>query len=389
VSLSLVDVGRQWFEDAVDTVIGWFRDGLVNGYNALTAELFGTPVPETDGAFVFGEPTNAPWPELYDALVGGEIMLLALVVLLVSVQGRHTIRIFDIGNHRTSRKARRTAWVGAVLVVTWYWIAVLVLFLVDGFTVALLPDIGTLTGAILTFLTVSFRNPALAFLLAFIGGFAMWALQALLFIREILLYVYLYAMPLGLAVAFGGIPVVSRIATRLCLKFVPLAILPLPVAILFQGYELLFGAGTAAPIAPESAFLQYLVGAMLPILSLLVVWKLFAYASPLTAAVLGGATKGIITVGAILGAAKVAGPLAATTAARWGPKAAAWHTVGRKVGRAGAPDAHTQGDGESGSGGDGSSGGNGGTAQDNVVTDAAGQRGIPEYRRTENDPGYY
>ncbi|MEY7849052.1 hypothetical protein AB7C87_07590 [Natrarchaeobius sp. A-rgal3] len=26
---------------------------------------------------------------------------------------------------------------------------------------------------------------------------------------------------------------------------------------------------------------------------------------------------------------------------------------------------------------------------DNVVSDAYGQRGVPQYRRTENDPGYY
>jgi len=58
--------------------------------------MFGTPTPQTDGVFVFGEPTNAPWSTIQDALVGGEVMLIALLLLIMSVQGRHTIRIFNI-----------------------------------------------------------------------------------------------------------------------------------------------------------------------------------------------------------------------------------------------------------------------------------------------------
>ncbi len=281
--MSLTEFGRRWFEDIVETIIEWFQDGLIDGYDYLSEELFGTPVPETDGNFVFGQPTNEPWIGLHDALVTGEIMLLSLLLLVIFVQGHHTIRIFDFGSVYQARKARRSAWTGAVLIVTWYWVAVLALYLVNGFTIALVPGIDALIDGVLDFLEVSITNPALALLMAGIGGIAMWILQALFFIREILLYIYLYATPIAIAVAYGYLPVVSRIAKQIAIKFVPLAIMPLPVAILFRGYDLLFGTGTNSAIAPESAFLSYIIGASLPIFALVLIWKLFAYASPLTA----------------------------------------------------------------------------------------------------------
>ncbi|WP_186336579.1 hypothetical protein [Natrarchaeobaculum sulfurireducens] len=381
--MSLTEFGRRWFEDIVETVIEWFQEGLVDGYNDLTEELFGTPVPETDGDFVFGQPTNMPWVDLHNSLVTGEIMLLSLLLLVIFVQGRHTIRIFNFGSIYEARKARRSAWTGAVLIVTWYWVAVLVLYLVNGFTIALVPGVDALIDGLLDFLEVSISNPALALLLAAIGAIAMWILQALFFIREILLYIYLYAMPIAIAVAYGYLPVVSRITKQIAIKFVPLAIMPLPVAILFRGYDLLFGTGAESSLAPDSAFLSYLVGASLPVFALVLIWKLFAYASPLTAKVIGGATKSAVTVGAAIGTAKVAGPLAATTAARWGPKAAAWQVAGQRLsGQRRASSAQS-------SSGHSSSGGTSGTAHDNVVSDAYGQQGVPQYRRTENDPGYY
>ena len=160
--------------------------------------------------------------------------------------------------------------------------------------------------------------------------------------------------------------------------------MPLPVAILFRGYDLLFGAGADSSIAPDSSFLSYLVGASLPVFALILVWKLFVYASPLTAKVIGGATKGAVTAGAVVGAATVAGPAAASTAAIWGPKAAAGHAAAQQVGsrfrNSGARDSgHSGGPADS----------RHGTAHDNIATDAYGQRGVAQYRRTENDPGYY
>ena len=370
--VELIDVVLEGFKEVIDWIIGLFLNGLTAGYEALTAEMFGTPTPKTTGSFVFGEPTNGPWPVIRDALVGGEVMLVALLILVICVQGRHTIRIFNVASAYEARKSQKTAWTGALLIITWYWVGVLTLYLVDGFTIALMPSLNTLTKAMLNFLTASLTNPALAFLLALIGGGAMWILQAVFYIREVLLYIFLYAMPVAIAVAFGNVPVLSMVASRFCKKFIPLACAPLPAALLFKGYDLLY-AGDAV-LNPTTAFLQYLVAVSLPVLTLVVTWKMFRYASPLTTRVLGGAVRGAVTAGAIGVGASVGGPAVASTAARWGPKAAAGHAFAQKV--------SVRGDGPPRN----STGAH--LTNDNVVSNN-GNDGVPEYRRAENDPGYY
>jgi type IV secretion system protein TrbL len=349
--VDLIDVVLEGFKDVVDWIIGLFMDGLTTGYNNLTEEMFGTPTPQTDGAFVFGQPTNAPWSTIQDALVGGEIMLIALLLLVMSVQGRHTIRIFNIGSAYEARKTKKTAWVGAFLIIVWYWVGVLSLYIVDGFSIALMPGMASLRNAMLGFLSVTLTNPGLSLLFALIGGISMWALEALFYIREILLYVYLYGMPIAIALGYGNIPIVSDIAMGFCKRFVPLAVLPLPASMVFKGYDLIYGGGT---LTPQTAFLKFLVAASLPLVALYITWKTFKYATPLTAKVVGGATKGAALIGGVAAGAYVGGAGVATTAARWGPKAAAGHAVAQKAAARGG---HTSGD-----------------------------SGPPSYRRTENDP---
>jgi len=352
--VDLIDVVLEGFKDVVDWFIGLFMDGLRSGYQTLTEEMFGTPTPQTDGTFIFGEPSNAPWPAIQEGLIGGEIMLISLLLLVMSVQGRHTIRIFNIGSAYEARKTKKTAWVGAFLIITWYWIGALALYLVDGFTIALMPELSSLASAMLQFITGSITNPGLGLLFALIGGISMWALEALFYIRQILLYVYLYGMPIAFAVAYGNIPVLSDVAMGFSKRFVPLAILPLPAAIVLKGYDLLYSGGA---LTPGSAFLKYLVAASLPLVALYVTWKTFKYATPLTAKVLGGATKGAALIGGVAAGAYIGGAGVATTAARWGPKAAAGHAVAQKAAARGA----------------------------NSDEDS----GTPSYRRTENDPGSY
>jgi len=349
--VDLIDVVLEGFKAVVDWFIRLFMEGLRSRYRNLTEEIFGTPTPETDGAFVFGEASNAPWPAIQDSLIGGEIMLISLLLLVMSVQGRHTIRIFNIGSAYEARKTKKTAWVGAFLIITWYWVGSLTLYLVDGFTIALIPDVTSLASAMLRFLGATITNPALSILFALIGGIGIWVLEALFYIRRVLLYVYLYGMPIAFAVAYGNVPVVSNIAAEFTKRFAPLAILPLPAAIVFKGYDLLYGSGT---LTPGTAFLKYLVATSLPLIALYITWKTFTFATPLTAKVLGGATKSAALIGGVAAGAYIGGAGLATTAARWGPKAAAGHAVAQKAAARGG---HTD-DGES----------------------------SPSYRRTENDP---
>jgi len=244
----------------------------------------------------------------------------------MSVQGRHTVRIFNIGSAYEARKTKKTAWVGAFLIITWYWIGTLALYLVDGFTIALMPELSSVASAMLQFLGAAITNPGLGLLFAVIGGISMWALEALFYIRMILLYVYLYGLPIAFALAYGNIPVVSDIAMGFCKRFVPLAVLPLPAAMVLKGYDLIYAGGAHA----RNSVPQISCRCVPPLVALFITWKTFKYATPLTAKVVGGATKGAALVGGVAAGAYVGGAGVATTAARWGPKAAAGHAVAQK-----------------------------------------------------------
>lgn len=376
------DFGLKWFEDIVNKIIEWFTHTIVAGYEAIRNGFFGTPLPDGEGAaLVFGvpAPSDEPWHSIHEAVVAGEIMIFALLVLFLVVQARHFIRIFNVSSAYEERRTKRSAWVGAVLIVAWYWVAVLMLYFVDGLTIALIPDLSVLGATLVDLLPLTAGNPGLTLVMAVVGGLSMVTLKAIYFIREVLLYVYLYGMPFGIAIAFGNVPVMSTIAKRLCRQFIPLAILPLPAAVLFRGYELLF-AGEPF-ITPNNPFLQYLVVISLPLIALYVTWKTFTYASPLTAKILGTTSKAAATIGAVAATGYLAGPWAATTTARWGVRAGTAQAAAQRVfGGSSAPESSATQSVADGTG----------TTHDNVADDAGGNgRGLPQYRRSENDPAYY
>jgi hypothetical protein len=370
--IPFADFGLKWFEDILGQVKRWFTEQLRNGVQQMEDAFFGTPLPDGSGTglvFQPPAPSNEPWRSIYDATVGGETMLFGLLVLFLTVQGRHFARIFDIGSAYESRRVTRSAWLGAVLIIAWYWLGVLVLYFVDGLTVGLLPDVSAVASALISLLPVSLANPLLTVIMAGLGGISVIALQAVFFIRRVLLFVYLYGMPIGFGLAFGGIPVLSRIAARLCKQFLPLAVLPIPAAVLFRGYDLLF-AGDTLVINPVTAFLNYLVVVSLPLLALYVTWKAFRYASPLTTRLLERGAGVAVTAGAVAGAATAGGTRAAVTAARFGPRAGAIEAGARRL--ADDEDDTSQSDPR--------------TDQDRITRDDGG---IARYRRRENDPGYY
>lgn len=370
------DFGVKWFEDIVGKITKWFAQEIITGYEQFRQGFFGTPLPEGSGTeVIFRAPAanDEPWHSIYESVVAGEIMILSLLLLFVAVQGRHFVRIFNFSSAYDERRTRRSAWTGAVLIVAWYWIAVLLLYFVDGFTIALIPDLSRLGAALIDIMPTAIGNPGITAIMAFLGAIAMLALKALYFIREVLLYVYLYTMPLGIAIAFGNIPVVSDIARRLCRQFIPLAVLPLPATLLFRGYGLVFVGEQV--VTPGSEFLQYFVVISLPLLALYVTWKTFRYASPLTAKALSRGTQAAVAIGSIAGIGYLGGQRAAVTTARYGKAA-------------GAVEAATDG-------GRSRRGESGGTKQDNIANDGngggggGGGGGVPAYRRSENDPAYY
>ncbi|KAB1186613.1 MULTISPECIES: hypothetical protein [Haloferax] len=369
--LSLAELGSEWFNDILTAVTGWLQQGIAEGYNQLTQAAFGTPTPETGSVLGVGTPVNEPWVSLHDTLVAGETTFLALLILVIAVQARNTIRVFNIGNPLTARATSQSAWIGGAFIVLWYWIAAASLTLVDGLTILLLPPVESVGTLVADLLIVTITNPILAFGLGLVGAVAMWVLQALFIVRDLLIFGFVYAMPFGLAIAYSNIPVVSRLAASLCRRFIPLLVFPLPVALLFGAYDLVLTSALDVGLLPVSAFARYLVGVSLPVISVYVVWRLFTDVAPKTTRVVRRTAGTAATVGTVVGAGVVGGPASATTVAKVGARAAAIRGVEHRIGDSsqGSPQSSTR--------------------NDNIASDAHGQRGIPSYRRTENDPGYY
>ena len=366
--LPLADFGVKWFGDIVDRLILWFTQSLANGYDALSRETLSTPTPAGSGIDrVFGRPAQSdePWHSIYEATVAGEIMVFALLILFLCVQGRHFIRIFDLGSAREHRRTRRSALTGGFLIISWYWVGTLTLYVVEALTIGLLPNVARVSGAMMGMLPSAPGTPIMALFMAWIGAFSIVILRALFFIREILLYVFMYVMPIGIAVAYGNIPIVSEIARRISTQFVALAILPLPAALLFRGFGLLFAGPNQIPLT--GPFTQYLAVIALPVVSVYVTWKTFSYAAPLASRTLGRTGRGAVLLGSIGAAASVAGPQTAALAARWGPKGAAGAMVSKRYG----PQPRVR------------------ELSEESSDEQQPQGGVPEYRRKENDPGYY
>jgi len=374
--IPLSDFGVAWFKDIIGQVSTWFRNQLTNGYESLSAELFETPLPDGSGVdLIFSPPRggDTPWNDIYNSIVGGEMMILALVCLFIAVQGRHFIRIFNFGNPQTDRQSRRSAWTGAILIIGWYWLAVLTLYLVQGFTIGLIPNVSAVGSTLLKLLPTAATNPLMTFIFMALGALSLTALKAIFFLRELLLYVYLYGMPIGIAFAFSSLPVVSQIATRFCRQFIPLAVLPLPAAVLFRGYALLFGGNPV--VSPGEALFQYVTVISLPLLGLYLTWKTFRYGAPLVTSAISRTGRTAAGVGVIAGVAATGGAGAAATAARYGTRAGAAHAAIQRVGGdTDAADRQTA---------------SATTGQDNLTTDADSDGGVPTYRRAEHDPGYY
>ena len=106
MTLSFADFGLRWFEDIIGRMIMWFTRTLTDGYDALSRGTLSTPTPAGHGVDrVFSKPasSDAPWHSIYEATVTGEMMFFGLIVLFLCVQGRHFVRIFDIGSAHEHR----------------------------------------------------------------------------------------------------------------------------------------------------------------------------------------------------------------------------------------------------------------------------------------------
>lgn len=243
-------------------------EGFVEQYGgSVIRVVLETPTPSR----VFAAPTNPPWVAVYDyywsAIVPVALLLFALsaslVILLETTSGLLN------GYHRAQLKRRTVVALFGVL--SWWWINAFALRLVDGLVVTIAPSLAEVT----LFEAVSFGAlGVLGIVVSLATDFVLIGVVALLYIlRHILIYFYTLLVPLLLVAWIPGVGpfrVVSGLTKQAASLYVPLLVVPVPVALLFRLSLLLgesasvsslggFGAWVAALVVPFVAVLAPLV----------------------------------------------------------------------------------------------------------------------------------
>jgi len=290
------------------------------------------------------------------------MMVIALLVLVLCVQGRHFVRIFDLGSAQEHRRTRRSALTGGFLIVSWYWVATLTLYVVEALTIGLLPNVSQTGAALVTLLPEAPATPIITLLMAGLGAIAIVCLRALFIIRELLLYIILYTMPIGIAVMYANIPVISEIARRFAVQFIALAVLPLPVALLLRGYGLLFTGSDTIPLGGR--FAEYLVVISMPVVASTYVEDVHVRGATYDPCHQRRRPWGRPRWHCRDGGVRRRATGAAATA-RWGLRGAAGSVAANR---------YTQRNDSS---------------EEASTDEQPPDGGVPEYRRKENDPAYY
>lgn len=319
--------GLEWFIDFVIWLIAWFQAGLKSSLRTFgegplvgssrDGTIFDTPLPGGKGFggknqlvdLVLGNP-GGDWGTIHDAVTPGPeatILVAGIVVLFVSVQVQHVTRIFNYSNVYREKRTKRSAYAAILFILLWYYIGVFMLFFVDGLTTGLAPKFGFISDpaavsgsqTILEWVDLNvvasagpdsgdivrdpgaasgkdlYRYPVFALPAYLIAALSAWAVQAVFTLRWVLIYIYMYMMPLGIALWFGNIPYVSSVAERFSKHFFTWALLPLPVALAIRGYKLIYEFTLSFGDTGK-----FMLGIIFPVLLLVVTVKTFQYAQP-------------------------------------------------------------------------------------------------------------
>jgi len=242
--------------------------------NSLITLLTSTPYPSPASGGIFGAPpTNSTFYELYNVYhnsilpISTLLIMLALAVLLFT-------GIWSDKKKRVTAIRRLMFALPAILM--WWYVAGWYLQFVQAFT-ALIVDIGVEQSATENLLI---SNPSdiaggiVAALLLYIGGTAAsLAVLGIYLIRWVALHLYMPGMPLLIAIWCIPDDRFSSWAKQLMQKFVPLSLVPIPVAFMLSMYAIIDFSTVAGDLAGELfdmisglvilAIAAYLPGSML------------------------------------------------------------------------------------------------------------------------------
>jgi hypothetical protein len=287
----------------VDGIVQAVREALSQGSNGLHASMqdmldlvvtvtVRTPHPTPSDGFLFGEPTNEPWVSLYgyytEAVLPVTVLVIALAVAMILFTG--IFGTFLTGYERS--RAKRRLVVAFLFVLAWWGIGAFVLRFVDALAVAIAPEPSTVASTFRDTMTLNGHGTTTTAALTLLESLVMLLLVVWFFVRWLGIYALMLATPIGVAfwvVDVGPFAYLSNLIESLLTKFVPLAFVTVPAAIVFRVGELLFGNfDPAAEFGAGAGPFLFALG--FPLLVLVVAYYMFRMPSlrKMTAVAPGG-----------------------------------------------------------------------------------------------------
>lgn len=202
-----------------------------------------TPFPEPRDGFFFGQPTNQPWSSIYtyytDAVLPVTVLILGLAIAMILFTG--IFGTFLTGYERS--RAKRRLFVAFLFVLAWWGIGAFVLRFVDSLATLIAPEPAAVAETFRTAMTVDGHGTVTTAALSLLEASVVIFLIAWFFVRWIGVYALMLATPIGVAfwiVDVGPFAYLSALIEELISKFIPLAFITVPAAVVFRVGELLF-----------------------------------------------------------------------------------------------------------------------------------------------------
>jgi hypothetical protein len=204
-----------------------------------------TPFPEPRDGFFFGQPTNEPWLSIYgyytDAVLPVTVLILGLAIAMILFTG--IFGTFLTGYERS--RAKRRLFVAFLFVLAWWGIGAFVLRFVDALATLIAPEPAAVAETFRTAMTVDGHGVVMTAALSLIEAVVVVLLVATFFVRWIGIYALMLATPIGVAfwiVDVGPFAYLSVLIEELVSKFIPLAFITIPAAVVFRVGDLLFSS---------------------------------------------------------------------------------------------------------------------------------------------------
>ncbi|MFC7133288.1 MULTISPECIES: hypothetical protein [Salinibaculum] len=229
-----------------------------------------TPHPNS----VFSEPTNGPWPGIYDYYwdIWMPIVLFLWAAMIgVVIFFESTSYLF--GSYHRS-KLKRRAFSGLLGILSWWWLAALSLRFMDALTALIIPSLSNIS----LFETLSFTAMGtLGLVVSLSVDLILFLLIGIIYVmRQVVLYLFVLLMPLLIVFWIPGVGpfvLVSRFMQRLAGFFVPFLFMTVPVALLFRLGGIL-GSNFGLSLSGFGAWLLALIIPLVAVLSpFILVWQ--------------------------------------------------------------------------------------------------------------------